>query len=80
MDELRKMAVFKLETENPSDIFSLFMAIFTLETDNPSYIFSVFIVAVFTRYSFYYTNFILELLQLVKGNKWTDVKYSGTEK
>ena len=34
------------------------------------------IVAAFTRYSFKHTNFILELLQLVQGNKWTDVKYN----
>ena len=34
------------------------------------------IVAAFTRYSFLHTNFILELLQLVQGNKWTDVKYN----
>ena len=37
---------------------------------------SAIIVAAFTRYSFKHTNFILELLQLVQGNKWTDVKYN----
>ena len=41
--------------------------------DNP---WNQFIVAAFTRYNFLHTNFILELLQLVQGNKWTDVKYN----